>query len=141
PARHTADGEKLSPPLEWRNVPAGTATVLLVIEDADSPTSAPFLHLIAWKSCTGDGSVAEGELNRPGSGADAFQHGRNGLFGRGYTPPDPLPGHGLHRYLFQVYALDTKLSCSSAPGRRALLRAIDGHVMAKGCLTGTYERV
>jgi Raf kinase inhibitor-like YbhB/YbcL family protein len=140
PAKYTADGEALSPPLEWRGVPPSAEGLVLLIEDPDSPTPEPFVHALVWDLPGVDASIPEGALpssTRPGPN-DAF--GRNSYFTAKYTPPDPPPGHGRHRYVFQVFALDTPLRFDSPPGRSALLEKIKGHVIAKGLLIGTYER-
>jgi hypothetical protein len=57
-----------------------------------------------------------------------------------YLPPDPPSGHGPHRYVFQIFALDTRLDFEKPPGRGALLEAMRGHVLAKGLHIGLYER-
>ncbi|KMO20566.1 YbhB/YbcL family Raf kinase inhibitor-like protein [Methylobacterium platani] len=140
PARFTQDGEKLSPPLAWSGIPAGTAALVLLVEDADSPTPKPIVHAIAWDlSPTSDGLPA-GALASPGADGTVEEVGRNTFLKAGYLPPDPPTGHGPHRYLFQLYALNRHLGLDGHPGRSALLSAMHGHVLAKGVLTGTYER-
>ncbi|AWN51997.1 YbhB/YbcL family Raf kinase inhibitor-like protein [Methylobacterium sp. 17Sr1-1] len=140
PARFTQDGEKLSPPLAWSGLPAGTAALVLLVEDADSPTPKPIVHAIAWDlDPTGDG-LPEGALASPGSDGTVEEVGKNTFLKAGYLPPDPPTGHGPHRYLFQVYALNRHLGLEGVPGRGALLAAMHGHVLAKGVLVGTYER-
>jgi Raf kinase inhibitor-like YbhB/YbcL family protein len=140
PAKHTADGEGIFPPLEWRGVPMSAEAVVLLIEDADSPTPRPLVHAIAWDLPGSDGSLPEGALpNARNDGAtDAL--GRNSLMSASYLPPDPPRGHGEHRYVFQIFALDIVPRFDSAPGRNELLERIRGHVIAKGLLIGTYER-
>ncbi|TGE01734.1 YbhB/YbcL family Raf kinase inhibitor-like protein [Methylobacterium nonmethylotrophicum] len=140
PARFTQDGAKLSPPLAWSGIPAGATALVLLVEDADSPTPKPIVHAIAWDLPAGDGDLPEGALASPGSDGTIKEVGRNTFLKPGYLPPDPPTGHGPHRYLFQVYALDRHLGLDGTPGRGALLAAMHGHVLAKGVLTGTYER-
>ncbi len=140
PARHTADGAGVSPPLAWAGVPAGAAALVLLVEDADSPTPKPFVHAIAWNLPAGDGGLAEGDLSGPASRGSVPDLGRNTFLKAGYLPPDPPNGHGDHRYLFQVYALDAPLDLEGTPGRGALLEAMAGHVLARGALTGLYRR-
>jgi Raf kinase inhibitor-like YbhB/YbcL family protein len=139
PSRYTADGEGLSPPLEWHGVPANTAALVLLIEDADSPTPHPLVHAIAWDLPTQDGSLPEGAL-RNHAGKAETPAGRNSYLQASYLPPDPPSGHGPHRYVFQLFALDRPLSFASPPGRGELLDALRGHVLAKGLLIGLYER-
>lgn len=140
PARFTQDGEKLSPPLAWSGIPAGTAALVLLVEDADSPTPKPIVHAIAWDLEPTSEGLAEGALASPGSTGTIEEVGKNTFLKAGYLPPDPPTGHGPHRYLFQIYALNRRLGLEGTPGRGALLEAMHGHVLAKGALTGTYER-
>lgn len=140
PARFTEDGAKVSPPLAWSGVPAGTAAVVLLVEDADSPTPSPLVHAIAWSLAGGDGALEEGMLKSEGSGGWPQALGKNSFLKPEYLPPDPPSGHGSHQYAFQVFALDRILELDEAPGRGALIDAMKGHVLAKGCLVGRYER-
>jgi Raf kinase inhibitor-like YbhB/YbcL family protein len=137
---HTDDGSGVSPPLRWRGVPSNAASLVLIIEDADSPTPSPFVHLLAWDLPARDGALEEGDLRSKGNAGADLKLGRNGLGKCEYTPPDPLPGHGQHRYLFQLFALDRRLDLQSPPSRVKLKAAMRGHVMSKGVMTGTYER-
>eukprot|EP01037_Dinobryon_pediforme_P001976 gene1976-2011_t len=100
---HTNDGEGISPPLEWHGVPDTAQELLIFVEDADSPTPHPLVHAIAHGiSPTGHG-MPPGALNAPQDSS-----GRNSFFGHGWLPPDPPNGHGAHRYVFQIYALDRR---------------------------------
>ncbi|GIZ50133.1 YbhB/YbcL family Raf kinase inhibitor-like protein [Noviherbaspirillum aridicola] len=137
PARFTADGEGSSPPLEWTGVPEGTATLALIVEDADAPTPQPLVHAIAVDLPAHDGVLHEGELD---SDELDGQVGRNSYLRTGWLPPDPPPGHGVHRYAFQLFALESGPAFSGTPGREALLEAIQERAIASGCLIGTYER-
>ncbi len=141
PVRFTEDGDKISPPLAWRGVPGGTAGVVLLVEDADSPTLHPFVHAIVWNLPPRDAHLPPGALRGPTGPGDGHALGKNSLLKAQYLPPDPPPGHGPHRYAFQIYALDRACDFSQPPGRRHLLAALRGHVIGKGCLIGTYERV
>ncbi|MDB5392758.1 MAG: YbhB/YbcL family Raf kinase inhibitor-like protein [Rhodospirillales bacterium] len=140
PARFTQDGSGLSPPLALRGVPDRTASVVLIVEDADSPTPNPLVHAIVWNLPGSDQAMPEGALKSPRSPGVGLSLGKNSFLSLEYLPPDPPPGHGAHRYVFQVYALDERLDFDGAPGRGALLDAMAGHVLAKGCMIGTYER-
>ena len=153
PSRYTADGEGLSPPLEWRCVPTDAETVVMLMEDADSPTPKPLVHAIVWDVPGVDASLPEGALSTrvalaTESGESAVGRwqrvedsmGRNSYLDADYLPPDPPPGHGPHRYVFQVFALDRRLSFDSPPGRAAVIEAMRDHVIAKGLLIGSYER-
>ena len=85
---------------------------------------------------TGDSeSLDEGEF-RSGPGLRTV---RTRLSKDGYSGPRPIPGHGPHRYRFHVLALDRPVP-SDVATVKALLAAASGHVLARGTLTGTYER-
>jgi Raf kinase inhibitor-like YbhB/YbcL family protein len=140
PAKYTADGEGISPPLEWRCVPTDAESIVLLIEDADSPTPQPLVHAIVWDLPGSDASLPEGSLPSATVEAPADALGRNSFMSASYLPPDPPRGHGTHRYVFQIFALDSAPRFESPPGRTALRESIKGHVIAKGLLIGTYGR-
>ncbi|MDR7037823.1 Raf kinase inhibitor-like YbhB/YbcL family protein [Methylobacterium sp. BE186] len=140
PARFTEDGAGVSPPLAWRGLPQGAHSVVILIEDADSPTPNPLVHLIVWNLAGTDDALPEGGIASPNGPGVHLNLGRNSFLRDQYLPPDPPNGHGPHRYVFQVYALDQTLDLPASPGRTALLDAMKGHVLAKGRLTGTYAR-
>lgn len=140
PAQYTSDGDGFSPPIEWRGVPPNAEAVVLLVEDADSPTPHPFVHAIAWDLPGSDASIPQGALPSAARPGPNQALGRNSFMSASYTPPDPPRGHGKHRYVFQVLALDIAPRFESPPGRAALMQQIKGHVIAKGLLIGTYER-
>lgn len=140
PERYTEDGEGLSLPVRWTGVPREAAALVLVIEDADSPTPSPLVHAIVWSLPGADCGLPAGALPSDAAPGDDAAMGKNSYLGAEYLPPDPPPGHGPHRYLVQVYALDRPLDFTDHPGRKALVEAMRGHLLAKGALLGTYER-
>jgi Raf kinase inhibitor-like YbhB/YbcL family protein len=145
PARYTADGEGLSPPLQWSGVPPGAESLVLIVEDADAPTPRPLVHAILVDLPPADGALAEGALRSPDHEArQALHEGRNSYLLSGWLPPDPPPGHGAHRYAFQMFALAAPgaddAPFSTTPGRDAVLDAIARRALASGCLIGTYAR-
>ncbi len=139
PARFTADGAGVSPPLAWSELPPGTSAVALIVEDADAPTPQPLVHAIVVGLDGTDGSLAEGALNNPDQGA-GFETGRNSFLRQAWLPPDPPPGHGMHRYVFQVFALGGATSFSAVPGRGEFVEQMLARAIGSGCLIGTYER-
>jgi Raf kinase inhibitor-like YbhB/YbcL family protein len=141
PSRHTADGEGVSPQLEWRGVPPGTNALALIVEDADSPTPAPLVHAIAVDIDPLRKELLEGELQETDHGRNtALNLGRNSYLRQAWLPPDPPPGHGVHRYAFQLFALAEGKPFTDAPGRDELASALRERAMASGCLIGTYTR-
>ena len=139
PQRFTADGEGLSPPFAWKGVPAGAVSLLLVIEDADSPTLNPLVHAIVYDLPATDGLLKEGAITAAG-GDDHPHTGLNSLLHGGYLPPDPPPGHGPHRYVAQIYALDASSGFKAAPGRAQVRDLLHKHAIARGMICATYVR-
>jgi Raf kinase inhibitor-like YbhB/YbcL family protein len=130
-------GDNISPGLRWSPTPAGTAEWVLIMQDPDAPLPRPFVHLIAYGISAETTELEEGALSAPCSRVRA---GRN-TFGRSaYAGARALPGHGLHRYVFQLFALDRCLSFTKPPHLRALLQAMQGSVVARARLDGFFER-
>lgn len=142
PDRFTADGDGLSPPLVWGQLPAGTRSLALLVEDADAPAPQPLVHAVLWGLPADTHRLAEGEIVADGAGADDGRDvGRNSFFGEGWLPPDPPTGHGVHRYTFQLFALGEGAGDpGTSPGRAKIVRAMRGHVLGAGILVGTYSR-
>jgi Raf kinase inhibitor-like YbhB/YbcL family protein len=140
PRRYTLDGEKLSPPLTWSGIPKETRSLCLVIEDADSPTSQPLTHAIVLDLPPDATGMEEGALKSPDHPGAGLDLGKNSFFKSAYLPPDPPPGHGEHRYLFQLYALDGLLQVKETPSLSEVRAAMAGRVLARGSLIGLYSR-
>jgi Raf kinase inhibitor-like YbhB/YbcL family protein len=142
PARFTVSGEDISPPLQWDNLPSGTRELVLIVEDYDISLPRPMVHLIAYNLDPTSGGLIEGALPSRNSPAldPGPKLGRNGLGLERYDGSAPPPGHGVHHYVFQLFALSRKLTFDSAPGKREILKAMDAHILATGALTGTFER-
>jgi phosphatidylethanolamine-binding protein (PEBP) family uncharacterized protein len=135
PRKHAGKGlgDNVSPVLRWTGVPPAAKQLVLIMDDLDVPLPRPLMHSIA-VIAPDVGALGEGEL-RPGtSGVRMIK-----AFAGTYAGPRPIPGHGAHRYRFLVFALDQRVP-DSVTGRGALLHAMAGHVLARGTLTGTYER-
>ncbi|HXC27676.1 MAG TPA: YbhB/YbcL family Raf kinase inhibitor-like protein [Stellaceae bacterium] len=141
PQRFTEDGEGLSPPLEWSGMPEAAKAIMLIAEDADSPTPNPLVHAIVWNLDAVDGSLEEGAMPAAQTPGLSPPMGVNSLLRLGYLPPDPPPGHGPHSYAFQVFALSAQpLFETVAPGRTELVDALHAFAIAKGMLIATCER-
>jgi Raf kinase inhibitor-like YbhB/YbcL family protein len=139
--KYTADGAGISPPLEWNGVPETAASVVVLVEDADSPTPSPLVHAIVVNLDPQQRFLSEAALNSPDHEGIGLQAGRNSYLMHAWLPPDPPPGHGPHRYVFQVFALGDGASFSAAPGRHEVFRAIEEHVVGAGYAIGIYERL
>ena len=140
PTRYTADGAGSSPPLQWSGVPPAARSMVLIVEDADAPMPSPLVHAIAVNLPGGDGALAEGALDRENDSEAELELGRNSFLGTGWLPPDPPPGHGPHRYVFQLFALADGPVFEGHPGREVVTDRLAASAIASGCLVGTYER-
>jgi Raf kinase inhibitor-like YbhB/YbcL family protein len=135
PQKHAGKGvgDNVSPALQWTGVPTDAKQLVLIMDDLDVPMPKPLMHAIAVIE-SDVGGLAEGELKPGTTGLRLVK-----AFGDTYVGPRPIPGHGPHHYRFLVFALDQEVPDEIA-GHKALLEAIAGHVVARGGLTGTYER-
>jgi len=135
PARFTADGEGLFPPLLWDAGASETAEYALIVEDPDAPSPRPLVHAALWGIAGSERALAEGSA---ASGQAIL--GRNSFRRNAWLPPDPPPGHGRHHYVFQLFALSGPLLLGRRAGRSALVKAMRGRILAVGVLTGIYSR-
>ncbi len=141
PRRYSGEGEDLSVPLSWSDIPEAAKELAMIVDDPDAPRPQPWVHWVIYKIPAEATGLAEGippdaELSTP---AGALQ-GKNTAGSIGYHGPMPPPGHGVHHYHFKLYALDTQLDLKSGADKQALLSAMDGHIVGQGELIGTYQR-
>jgi Raf kinase inhibitor-like YbhB/YbcL family protein len=129
PRQFTCDGDNLAPPLAWSGAPDGTHSFALVMDDPDAP-GGTFTHWLLY-----DIPATTREL-REETGT-ALKNG----FGRAeYGGPCPPRGHGSHRYIFTLSALDVPALELRGRTRAALDAALRSHTLATARLTGHYER-
>jgi Raf kinase inhibitor-like YbhB/YbcL family protein len=131
PEKHSCDGDDVSPPLAWGLLPEGTRSLALIVHDPDAP-SGDFTHWVGWNIDPEAGGLEEG-AHAPGEGTNGFGE-------TGYDGPCPPAGHGAHRYVHELFALDTGLDLEPGSSRERLEDAIEGHVLGGAELVGTYER-
>ncbi len=139
PPRYTCDGEDVSPPLQWKDVPEGTRSFALIVDDPDAPV-ATFVHWVLYNIPAERRDLPEGvprQVKVPGIG----QQGTNDFKDNrvGYRGPCPPPGPP-HRYFFKLYALDTPLYVIEGASAATVERAMRGHILAQGQLIGKYGR-
>jgi Raf kinase inhibitor-like YbhB/YbcL family protein len=142
PKKYTGEGEDVSPPLAWSNIPQGAKELALICDDPDAPMGT-WVHWVLYKIPAETMGLPEGlprekALKSPAGavqGVNSF-----GTDNLGYRGPMPPPGHGMHHYHFKVYALDKPVTLAPGADKKALLAEIHGHVLAQGELVGTYQR-
>jgi Raf kinase inhibitor-like YbhB/YbcL family protein len=131
PQRHSCEGEDLSPPLSWTDVPEGATSLALIVDDPDAP-GGTFTHWLGWGLDPAAGGLGEGEA--------APVEGRNDFGATGYRGPCPPPGHGPHRYFFRLHALEAELELAPGASKGEFEQALAGRSVAVAELIGTYER-
>jgi len=137
PVAYTCDGENITPALAWGPVPAGTASVAILVTDTDAP-GGTFTHWVVYNLPPGLQGIPARGPGRAALPAGAVE-GTNDMGRTGYTGPCP-PGGKPHHYHFTVSALDTTLNLTGRQDGRMLAGAMAGHVLARGEIVGIYQR-
>jgi len=136
PKNYTGEGNDVSPPLSWSNVPEGTRSFALICHDPDAPLVTPgaygFVHWVLYNIPASVTQLAEGETNYTG--------GANNFGSTGYGGPMPPEGHGIHHYFFWILALDVESDFETGLSMEELLKAIEPNVIGMNRLVGTYSR-
>ena len=125
PERSSKDGGNAIPVLEWNAPPEGTAELVILCDDPDTPVGT-WVHWVA-AGIDPQNRRIEGE-------------GRNDVNESGYGGPQPPPGDGEHRYFFSLYALREPSGLTAGCTADDLRRAVVGKELARGVLIGTFER-
>jgi hypothetical protein len=139
-----ANGEGLSPAITWTNVPAGTQTFVLNMHDMDvarNKTTDDQAHWIVWNIPGAAAGLPEGVPKGAQLANGAYQFSATGTMYRG-------PGAGangpMHHYMFELFALDTKLDVAPAAdafeSRANVMKAMQGHILGKAVYGGLFRR-
>jgi Raf kinase inhibitor-like YbhB/YbcL family protein len=127
PVDYTRYGSSKTPVVTWSDVPAGTKSLALILEDPDAPGGSPFVHWVVT-------NIDPAAKQIPGSGQD----GANSEGVLGYIGPKPQDA-STHHYYFELFALDEMLP-STAKSRDDVMKAMLDHVIAKGEFVSTYQK-
>lgn len=140
PAKHRGRlfAPNISPALAWTPPPAGTAELVLIVQDPDAPMSKPATHAITVGIDSSLQGIPENGLANP-SPIPGLRHGRGAMGRRGWAGPMPVRSHGPHSYVFQLFAVDRRLELGDKFSLDDVVHALDGHVIARARLDGTYE--
>jgi hypothetical protein len=136
PSKYTCDGDEISPPLDWSDVPAATKSLALISDDPDAPMGT-WVHWVVFNMPPETKDLPENIPPEKELKNGAIQ-GINSSHRTGYG--GPCPPSGVHRYFFKVYALDVKLSLGPGAAKKDLEKAMSGHVLGEGQLMGRYKR-
>jgi Raf kinase inhibitor-like YbhB/YbcL family protein len=157
PKDHTGEGRNVSPPLEWSGVPAGAKELVVMLEDADG-LAGNFSHWLVYGIAPDarglpEALIAEAQVTLPTQAGAAgalpsgsrlngprVLQGLNSFVKIGYGGPMPGVGSGPHRYQFRVFALDRPTGLGGGQYKEDVQKEMAGHVIARGTLTGIYER-
>jgi Raf kinase inhibitor-like YbhB/YbcL family protein len=131
PAKYTCDGENISPTLEWSGYPEETVSMVLIVDDPDA-AGGDWVHWLMWninptERKIGSDSAPRGAIIGVNSFGDSKYSG-------------PCPPTGTHNYQFKLYALDSELELDVSSEKKDVLSAMDGHVLDKVLLVGTYSK-
>jgi hypothetical protein len=136
--RYTCDLDNSSPELRWQDTPAEAVGFALIVEDPDAPHGL-FTHWVVYH--------IPASIHHLPAGVPAQETLPNGIkqginsFGKlGYGGPCPPIGHGIHRYVFRLYALRSMPEIPSRVSRDQMLAAIEPHVISTAELVGRYQR-
>jgi hypothetical protein len=135
PKKYTCDGEDVSPRISWGKAPEGTKEFALICDDPDAP-GGNWVHWVLFGLSPRVVFVSE---NMPREEMVSVKQGKNSFGKIGYNGPCPPKGPA-HRYYFRLYALDKKLELKQGATKDEIMKAIKGHIIAKGELMGRYGR-
>jgi Raf kinase inhibitor-like YbhB/YbcL family protein len=137
PVRFTCDGANVSPDLHWTAPPAGTESLVLIVDDPDAPGQT-WVHWLLYDLPATERELPEG-VTPKGTLPSGAHQGRNDFGKIGYGGPCPPPGPA-HRYYFALYALDKRLELRPGATRAQIERSMAGHILARAELMGQYIR-
>lgn len=134
PKKYTADGEDVSPPLQWTQSPQGTKSLALICDDPDAPRGT-WVHWVLFNLPADTTGLPE----NAGAGPQGSRQGKNDFKKLGYGGPSPPPGKP-HRYYFKIYALEVTLDLKEGATKAELEKAMAGQVLEQGQIMGRYGR-
>jgi len=137
PKKYTCDGEDASPPLAWKDPPAGTKAFALVCDDPDAPAGT-WVHWVAW-DMPGTATSLPENVPKTATLPDGTRQGTNDFKKVGYGGPCP-PRGGPHRYFFKLYALDGPIGLAAGATKADVVKAVGGHTVGQAELMVRYAR-
>jgi len=137
PVKYTCQGDDISPPLAWTNVPAGTKSLALIVDDTDARL---YTHWVIFNIPPGTRSLSAG-IPRQDTLTDGSLQGFNSAKTLGYAGPCPPVG-AAHHYRFRLYALDIMINLPPGADKSELVEKMTGHIINEEVaeIIGTYQR-
>jgi Raf kinase inhibitor-like YbhB/YbcL family protein len=136
PSKYTCDGQGISPPLSWSDVPASARSLALIADDPDAPAGT-WVHWVIFNLPATLSGLPE-QVPRDKAPNVGGVQGTNSWPAIGYG--GPCPPSGTHRYFFKLYALDSELNLTSSATAGNVQAAMKGRVLAEAQLMGRYQR-
>ena len=128
PKKFTCQGADINPTLAIEDIPAGTKSLALIVDDPDAP-GGTWVHWVVYNIPVIE-QIDEGSI--PG------EQGLNDFGKKDYG--GPCPPSGTHRYFFKLYALDTRLALEEDADKTALVTAMEGHLRDTAELMSLYKK-
>lgn len=131
PSKYTCDGIDVNPPLEFIDISKNAKSLVLIVEDPDSPSKV-FAHWILWNISPDTKSIKENSVPK------GAREGMNDFGNVGYG--GPCPHSGKHRYQFKLFALNNMIDNPQSLRKDEIERTIKKHILEKAILTGLYSK-
>jgi Raf kinase inhibitor-like YbhB/YbcL family protein len=138
PTEFTCEGKNYSPEVSFRDVPSGTKSLALIVEDPDAPVGL-FVHWVIY-NIDPNVSKIRYSVEKVAKTKEGFIQGKNDFGKVGYDGPCPPKGHGFHRYYFKVYALNSVLAVQGNATREVLLNSMEDKILGQTECMGKYRR-
>ncbi len=135
PSQYTCDGDNKSPELKFEDIPQGTKSLVLFVDDPDVPKDRRpdgiFDHWVLYDILPDTSTIPSNEFR-----------GTPGANGRGTNVyVGPCPPDREHRYFFKLYAIDTKLGLPAGKTKKEIVEAMSGHIIEEAELMGRYDKL
>lgn len=139
PERYTGNGEDISPALKLGALDPTAKTIAVIMDDVDHPLGV-YNHWLIWNIPTSFNEIPEGIPHEEvvTSLGNAVQ-GKSEYGGKHYYRGPKPPFNLSHQYIFKVYVLNTTLDLDKNADKEELQKAMDGHILQYGELTGIYH--
>lgn len=135
PDQYAYNRDNISPALNWFNIPENAKTLAIICDDPDAPSV--WVHWVIFNIPVTEKGLPKDTTRQEILKNKAIQ-GKNDFGNIGYD--GPVPPTGTHRYIFKIYALDTVLHLNPGASKQQLIKAMEGHILARGELVGKYAR-
>jgi Raf kinase inhibitor-like YbhB/YbcL family protein len=130
-SKYTCEGQNINPPLSIKDIPAGTKSLALIVDDPDAPMKT-WVHWTVWNISPGTAEIVENSIPA-GCVEGTTSFGSIGYGG-------PCPPSGTHRYFFKIFALDIALDLKFGSHLANLTAAMQGHIIDKDEFIGLYKK-